>query len=272
MNLERAVPLDRVGEVNRLMDTPRPVVAAATDYPAGHSTDWHTHPRGQLIYAIQGVMGVHADDGVRLVPPERAVWMPAGVRHRVECRNDVRMRSVFPDDASGAALPETCTVVTVSPLLRELIQAAMDVPTDYDLTGADGRLMAVLLDQLRRLPETPLFLPLPQDTRLKRVTEAIMNDPARPETLDEWAASVGAGARTLARLFQKQTGLSFGAWRQQARLLAALELLAGGAPVTATALDMGYGSPSAFTAMFKRAFGVSPRGYFKGRVGGQSRS
>jgi len=140
----------------------------------------------------------------------------------------------------------------------------MAVPATYGENSADGRLIAVLMDQLRALKETPLHLPLPKDNRLKKITDALGENPSRQETLEEWASQVGASSRTLARLFQDETGLTFGAWRQQARLLKALERLASGEQVTAIALDLGYESPSAFSAMFKRALGTSPRRYFSG--------
>jgi len=156
-------------------------------------------------------------------------------------------------------------VVTVPPLLRALILEAVEMPKLYDEAGADGRLMAVILDCLRKLKPTPLYLPIPADARLRRITDVVAADPADRTPLAAWAKRAGASARTLARLFVKETGLTFGAWRQQARLLKALEWLAEGRPVTAVALDLGYLSPSAFIAMFRRALRVSPGRYFKGR-------
>ncbi len=254
---------DNFDRVQALQDIPRPVVAAATDYPAGQATRWHEHPRAQLVYAISGVMAVTTGDGVWVVPPERAVWVPGGMPHRVDFPTDVKMRSLWVAAEATQGLPTACCVVTVSPLLRELIRAAVDLPSEYQAEGPEGRLMAVILDQLRVLDQAPLHLPWPEDPRLQRLAEALVDDPARDATLDDWAATAGASARTLARLFVKDTGLTFGAWRQQARLLKALELLAAGQGVTSTALDLGYDSPSAFIAMFKKALGVSPGRYFR---------
>ncbi|MEK9670968.1 MAG: helix-turn-helix transcriptional regulator [Rhodospirillaceae bacterium] len=258
---------DRIDEIQAMQATPRPIVALATDYAAGAATRSHVHPRAQLVYATSGVMAVTAKvedktTGVWVVPPERAVWMPGGMEHQVSFPTDVEMRSLWvrPDAADG--LPDHCCVVTVSPLLRELIRAAVDLPLEYDQDGPAGRLMAVILDQLEALDQAPLHLPLPEDARLKRITGALTLDPADARTLDDWAKTAGASARTLARLFVNETGMTFGAWRQQARLLKALKLLAAGQPVTATALDLGYDSPSAFIAMFRKALGVSPGRYF----------
>lgn len=248
--------------LNRLQDIPRPIVAAATTYAPGHETPWHDHPRAQLVHAISGVMAVTTEMGVWVVPPERAVWMPAGVPHHVRFQGTVEMRSLFIDERARGGLPRGCCVITVSPLLRELIKQAAALPEEYAEDGPDGRLMAVLLDQLTVLQETPLHLPRPLDPRLIRLTDALTQDPARDDTLDDWAKEAGASARTLARLFKRETGMTFGLWRQQARLLKALELLAAGHSVTATALDLGYDSPAAFTAMFRRTLGVPPGRYF----------
>ncbi len=247
----------------------RPVEVVPVDHPLGHDTGWHMHERGQLIYAEAGVMAIETVAGVWVIPPARAVWVPAATRHRTMARTAIRMRNVFIRADARARLPTDCVVVTVSPLMRELIREAEGLPVNYDPEGADGRLMAVLLDRIETLPATPLHLPMPTDPRLQRITETLAADPADSRRLADWARHAGASARTLARLFHRDLGMTFGTWRQQARLLAALERLAAGAPVTMVALDLGYDSPSAFSAMFKRAFGVSPSGYFKVPHGGE---
>ena len=252
-------------EIESVHHLPRPVAATATNYPPGHSVDWHSHKKAQLIYGISGVMTVTTASGTWVLPPGRAVWVPAGVEHRVDIAGHGRMRSLFVAAAAARDMPGECAVVTVPGLLRELILRAVELPKLYDPAGPDGRLMEVILDQLRQLKPTPLYLPSPADARLKRIADAIAADPADRTPLADWAKRAGASARTLARLFVKETGLTFGAWRQQARLLKALEWLADGRPVTAVALDLGYESPSAFIAMFRRALRVSPGRYFKGR-------
>ena len=252
-------------EIHRVQDLPRPIAATATNYAPGDEIAWHSHPRAQLIYGISGVLTVHTEAGRWVLPPERAVWVPAGMEHRSDITGEVRMRSLFVAADAAKALPRDCCVVTVSPLLKALILEAVALPKLYDPQGPDGRLMAVILDQLKNLEPTPLYLPIPADPRLRRVTDVLTRDPGRRSGLDAWAEKAGASSRTLARLFVRETGLTFGAWRQQARLLKALEWLGEGRPVTVIALDLGYESPSAFTAMFRRAMGVPPGRYFKGR-------
>ena len=247
-----------------LASVARPVVAVAGDYPPGHWITPHSHARAQLVYASEGVMLVAAGPGTWLVPPQRALWVPAGLEHEIRMRGAVRMRTLYIDTAAVPGLPGACGVVAVSALLRELILLATSLPDDYALDGPDGRLMAVLLDQLKALPSVPLHLPQPRDRRLLRITESLQADPGDARSLEAWAAVAGASARTLARLFLRETGMSFRAWRQQARLLQALVWLAEKRPVTTLALDLGYDSPSAFIAAFKRAFGVTPARYFRG--------
>jgi AraC-like DNA-binding protein len=243
-------------------EAPRPVLARAVEYTPGYSTGPHRHPRAQLVYARSGVMTVTTERGSFVVPPQRAVWVPAGMVHEVRCAGRLEMRSLYIQPAAAASLPPQCVVVTVTPLLRELILAAMALPPLYPLGGRAERIMMLILEEIRGLSVAPLHLPEPRDGRLRRVAAALRDDPADGRSLADWGLLVGASARTLARRFQRETGLSFARWRQQARLFAALTRLAAGAPVTAVALDLGYDSPSAFIAMFRRALGTTPGRYF----------
>lgn len=246
-----------------LYDNPRPIVTLASDYPRGHEIAPHRHARAQLVYASHGVMTVTAAAGSWVVPPQRAVWMPAGDAHAIRVDRDLSMRSLYVRTDAAAGLPGVCRVVAVSALLRALILRAMTVPPLYDEDGPDGRILRVLLDELRTLPSAPLHLPRARDPRLKRVTGALLAEPSDRRPLDAWARHAGASPRTLARLFLAETGMGFRAWRQRARLLHALVALADGAPVTAIAFDAGYDSPSAFIAAFKREFGTTPARYFR---------
>jgi AraC-like DNA-binding protein len=241
---------------------PRPIGAMAKDFPDGYFIAPHAHPRSQLIHASSGVMRVRTPQGVWVVPPHRAVWVPADIVHDVRTAGAVAMRTLYIVPDAAAALPRECCVVAVSPLLRELILRASAAPLLYDEAGPDGRVMGLILDELRTLPVLPLNLPMPRDPRLGRICRAILDDPASALTLGAWGRQVGASSRTLARLFLQDTGMTFGRWRQQARLLEALSRLAQGQSVTTIALDLGYDSPSAFTFMFRRALGRTPSAYF----------
>jgi AraC-like DNA-binding protein len=223
----------------------------------------HTHERAQLIFAARGVMTISTAHGTWAVPPQRALWMPAGTVHEIRMSGDVSMRTLYvAADADGGRLPAATRVIAVSPLLRELILRACTLPLLYDEAGADGRVMLLILDEIAALPSLALDLPMPHDARLQALCHGLRADPGDGRTLADWARLSGASARTLARLFQKETGLSFADWRQQARLLAAVARLAAGQPITRIALDLGYESPSAFAAMFRRTLGAPPSRYF----------
>lgn len=253
--------------VAHLDDLPQPVIGYARDLAAGDSILPHSHRKAQLVFASKGVMTVTTDRGAFVVPPQFAVWMPGGVVHRINTRGPLAMRTLYIRDSAVPGLPAEVCVLRVSRLLRELVLAAVATPADYPVDGPEARMMQVILDQLRAQPRAPLALAMPLDRRLRKVAEALYDDPADNRGLDEWARVAGASARTLARLFQAETGLGFRAWRQQLRLQRALEMLAEGIPVTTVALDLGYESPSAFIAMFRRILGASPGRYLGRRSG-----
>jgi len=239
---------------------PRPVVLRAADLPAGARYPLHRHSWGQLVYASDGALLVETREGGWLAPPQRAVWTPPQVDHAVQASTRAAFRSLYIARAAAADLPKRVTVLEVEPLLRELIRAVEALPTDYDEGGAAGRLVAVLLDRLRAAAAAPaaLHLPVPKDRRLAGIAAALIADPSDDRPLEAFAAQAGASARTLARLFLRETGLSFGRWRTRRRLLAAVERLSDGAAVTTVAYDLGYESPSAFVAMVKRETGRTP--------------
>ncbi len=240
---------------------PRAVAAMPKDFAAGFEIAPHRHERAQLIYATTGTMRISTGDGVWVVPPRRGLWMPAGMCHSIVMSGEVSMRTLYLRGDAIEGMPETCRVLPISPLLRELIVRATELPMQYDERGPAGHVVALILTELRAEQSLPLQLPMPRDTRLRRVCQALLAAPGDPRTLDAWAGTANASARTLARLFQSETGLTFGAWRQQARVLEAMGRLANGAPVTQVALDLGYESVSAFSAMFRRAAGASPSAF-----------
>ncbi len=222
---------------------------------------------GQLLFAARGMLTVHTDAGLWVVPAHQAVWVPAGVRHGVEVAGGVAMRALYLSGALGdalhARLPGACRVVEISPLLREVLRRAMRLRTLDRRVPAERHLLDVLLDEITLLPLLPLDLPMPRDARAARAAALIRAEPAAGNTLAEVARASAASARTLERLFRAETGLPFGVWRQRARLLRALQLLAEGGTVTGAANAVGYESTSAFVFAFRRALGTTPGRYFK---------
>jgi len=240
---------------------PRPVAAMAKVFPDGHVIAAHSHPRGQLIHAVSGVMTVEAAERAWLLPPGHALWMPPRIEHRLAMSGRVSMKTVYIADNASARFPASPVVVGVSPLLRELILRATELPVMYDETGTAGRVMQLVLDELAAMRPLALSLPLPRDRRLQRLSTRLRRDPGVDATISEHAREIGMSERTLARLFRAEVGMTFGQWQRQLRLLEATRRLASGVPVTTIALDLGYAGPSAFTAMFRRALGLSPRSY-----------
>jgi AraC-like DNA-binding protein len=232
-----------------------------TTVPLGNREriEWHDHDVHQLIYPIRGVLQVSTGTGTWVVPPNRAVWIPATVAHSHQAHGPTEMRTLaFGVRVNPLAL-HAPTVLTVSPLLREVIRALSDDPAPHG--SHRHHLEQVALHQLRRVEALPLRLPAPSDPRLVDLTRLLAADPADPRSLRELGRAVGAAERTLSRLFREQTGITFPQWRGQLRLHHALKLLATGAPVTRVAADCGYRSPSAFIEAFRLAFGTTPGRY-----------
>ncbi len=240
----------------------RPVIWARWDHPAGNITEAHTHDEAQLLYASRGVMTVETAEGIWVVPPHRAVWIPPHESHAVVASTAISMRTIRFDTARIRGLPAALSVVAVTALLRELIVTLSERPADYDTDGPDGRLISVIVDQLRSLEQMPLHLPYPASPGLQRVAELLGDDPGSTAPARAWAEVATMSGRSFARHFQTETGMTFGQWRQQARLLAALRLLAGGESIARTAEAVGYESESAFIAMFRKALGTTPGRYF----------
>ncbi|WP_020496618.1 AraC family transcriptional regulator [Sciscionella marina] len=243
-------------------DIPRPVGGMARDLPDRHYIPPHAHRRDQLIYGASGAITVISTEGTWVVPPQRAVWVPAGVEHATRTCGPVPMRTLYIEPSAQAAPPTRCMVISVSPLARELIIACTRMPTEYEESGRDGKVVSLLLDELVPAPVLPLHLPMPHNPGLARLCTRIMAEPQQEWTFAESARIAHLSERTLARRFRAETGWSLGRWRQQARLLTAVQLLAGGNTIGMTASLLGYHSPSAFTAMFRKTLGVAPSQYF----------
>ncbi|MFJ3789410.1 AraC family transcriptional regulator [Kitasatospora sp. NPDC090091] len=252
---------------------PRPVAAMARDLPDGHHIPPHHHRRAQLIYGTSGAVTVVTDRGIWVVPATRAVWVPAGVTHAMTCTGAVRMRTLYVEPSAAPSLLTGPLVVSVSPLLRELIEEATRLPIAYEVDGRAGRLMDLLLLELEPDPVAALHLPAPTDPVLVRLCAAIREDPGARWTAESAANRAHLSVRSLHRRFSDETGMSLAHWVRQARLVRALTLLAHGTAVTSIAAELGYATPSAFSAMFRRAVGQAPSAFYRGTVepGGSTR-
>ncbi|GAA1928637.1 helix-turn-helix transcriptional regulator [Streptomyces durmitorensis] len=228
---------------------------------AGQWISPHSHPQHQLAWTRRGVLGIAVDDTHWVLPPTRALWIPAGVVHRTGATRDAVLRSLYLEPDRCALNWAEPTPVGVDGLLAHLI----DHLNRQDLADeARLRAEAVVLDLLHPLPTLPIDVPYPVDERVRAVADALLADPADPRGLEAHARVVGVSRRTLTRLFVRDTGMSFDRWRTHVRLRAALPLLAEGQPVSRVAHAVGYATASAFLAAFRRTVGTSPKRYLDG--------
>ncbi len=238
----------------------------------------HDHPWAQLAVSDTGVVRLTVEHGTYLVPPSRALWIPPGVEHAVSVVEDAELRTLYLLQAPGRCGPDVpkaqeaawrqCRVLEVSDLLRAMV---MLMSTQPDGAGRppsaeelqrERRLGALVLDELRRAKPVRLGVDLPADKRLRALCEAVLDDPTRHGTLEGWAHDTGASARTVARLFRQELGTTFVQWRQQVLLAKALAMAARKLPMGTIAAELGYASPSAFSAMVRRSVGAPPSQFF----------
>lgn len=261
-------------EPQRFMPTrERPVRAKSRHLEPDTDILPHSHAWAQVVFCASGVARITAGQHTYLVPAWRAVWIPPHVEHVVTVIEAAELRTLYlhqePDrPGPGVARKDSgawrgCRVLEVSPLLRELVlqmDVAMDGGAALDARAREreARLGDLVLDELRRAAPVRLGIELPQDKRLRQLCEAVLQDPARHDTLDGWARETAASPRTVARLFRQQLDTSFGPWRQQVLLAHALRLAAQGRPMGLIAAELGYASPSAFSAMVRRTVGATP--------------
>lgn len=242
-------------------DVARPVVGIGNDYPRSFELAEHRHRRGQVLYAASGVVAVSTPHGAWVAPPERAVWIPGGTPHAVRMVGAVQTRSVLIEPTACPTLAQSCRVIGVSPLLRQLLVSAAEVPIEYDEEGPDGLVMKLLVTEIDRAPVIPIVVPFPHHPALAARCHAFLERPRATATIDQWADALAMNRRRFTRLFRRETGMSFAEWREQACLSVALPKLAAGEPITAIALDLGYGGAANFSTMFKRSLGVPPSRY-----------
>jgi AraC-like DNA-binding protein len=256
--------MSRIRQVpaNACHKLPSPVTTLTYDFAHGHVIPEHFHLEDQLVYASRGVMTVRTSEGAWVVPPRRAVWIPARIPHSIVMSGAVSMRTLYLRARMVSRLPRTCCVVNVSSLLQELILHACKSRVLRRRSKAESRLIAVIVDQLEAVQAIPLQLPTPADPRAIRVAETLRRGPSDPFPLEKVCRNAGASKRTIERIFLLETRMSLGKWRQQLRLMRSLELLAAGEKIAHTALEAGYSTPSAFIAMFRKVLGVTPGRYF----------
>lgn len=266
-------PLTKCSHTAEWMDpdlVPRPVVTIGTagvlmDDLSRKETDFHRHRKGELLLSLRGILTCEMEDGLWIVPPQSAIWVPGGVLHNVRAAGTIEGYIVFINPSAELNLPSNGCTVSTTPLLRELLIRAASLPALYPEGGMESHLVTLLLDEIAVAPTGNLHLPMPTDARLRKIMEMITENPASRGTTQTWARRVALSERTLARLLTHETGMSFGRWRQQLHLMLAVKWLGNGSSVQQVADGLGYESASSFVSMFRKAFGTSPGRYIAER-------
>lgn len=261
-----ASPVDRTlrGDWSSYVDeVPRDLVAASGvgSLESIEQSKRHRHDKAQLLYSARGVINCEVEDGVWIVPPQCAIWIPGGLPHAAFGSGEVECICLFVAPDAAAGLPVTCCTIAISDLLRHLLIRASELPERYDVDGPDGRIVAVILDELAKAPVEQLCLPIPSDPRLKQLAELLVSSPADHATVAEWAGRVALSERSLSRMLMDEIGMSFGHWRRQLHVILALRRLSAGETVQTVALDLGYESASSFVTMFRKMVGKPPIRY-----------
>lgn len=251
-------------------DLPRPVTSLLLQRKENDDElPIHKHRKGQLVVSVHGSITCRTLDGIRIVPSNGAVWVPGGVPHRIAISDNGRSYCVF-IDPEIAPLPKSCATFSISAMLREIIFHLAKLPPLYPVEGPTSRLARVLLDELAQMKAEPLHFPIAGHPRIRQIAAQLIEVPDDRRTIREWAATVAMSERTLARLILKHTGTTFGRWRQQLHIVMAVQRLSQGETIQRISQALGYDSPSAFTAMFKKHMGQSPRRYLQDRTDGEA--
>ncbi|WP_336235001.1 helix-turn-helix transcriptional regulator [Achromobacter dolens] len=249
----------------------RPVVAlSATSVKKDWENARHQHRKAQLIYSVRGILNCEIEDGVWIVPPQCAIWIPGDLPHAARGAGETECYCLFVEPDATPDLPKDCCTISVSPLLRELLLRAAGFPELYPLGGREDRLIAALLDELVEAPVEDLHLPMPRDARLRRLAQMMLADPTDKTSKADWAIRIGMSERSMSRLLLHEIGMSFGRWRRQLHVILALQRMTKGESVQTVALELGYENASGFVTMFRKAMGKPPARYLSDRLNGEA--
>ncbi|AMO98654.1 cupin domain protein [Collimonas arenae] len=249
----------RIDLLDVVPDAAHPVRVRARNLEAAELLHAHSHPWGQVTYAAEGVLRVSVGNSTWIVPPLRAIWIPPLVEHEIATMEKSQLRALYVHSDLAPFDGRQCIVLEVSTLLRELIAALSQVNED---SQRETLISQLILNELAEAKTQAIRIALPTEKRLHAICQALIETPDSNTTLADWAQQVGASERTLARLFERDLGMTFGQWRQQIRLAHAAPMIARGMPLSLVATELGYASQSAFSAMFRKTFGQSPSTFF----------
>jgi len=249
-----------------LSETGSAAVAESVWIEGAHRIPVHQHERAQLIHSCDGPIVVELGPTSYLVTPQSALWIPAGIPHAVHAEASVQYVSLFIDNNIANEISTTVQSIRMQPLLQQLTLTAAEFKQSIELGAPEQRIVDVIIDQLRTLEVCKLVLPLPFDKRLESVIAKMINSPSRALTLQVVADQSNMSARTLERVFKKETGMSFKMWQQHLLVIRAIDRLRDGLPVKSVAIEMGYQSTSSFISMFKRIMDITPASFIAGII------
>jgi AraC-like DNA-binding protein len=249
-------------------DVPRPVVAygLVMEGTGDLELDFHRHRQGQMLLVLRGILRCEVQGGLWIVPPQSAIWLPGNVLHSIKALGPMEGYNIFIEPAAMASLPSACCTLSTTALLRELLIRVASYPALYPEGGLESRTVDLLLGEISLAPTGNLHLPMPSDRRLHKIAQQLVDTPSDRSTMGVWAKRAGLSERTLTRVLKRDTGMSFGRWRQQLCLMYALQWLAAGRAIQQVAVDLGYESAGSFVTMFRKAFGTSPGRYMSERL------
>lgn len=250
------------GNSRSYQDSDSPITFLSDKLNAGFTSTTHSHPRGQLVYAITGDLAVNIEGKCWMLSSTRVAWIAPNTEHSIECLSDACFATLYIAPSLCRASLSESRLQSLSPLCREMILKLSSFPDSYERDSPKARLILSVVDELQSLPVQPFLLPMPKDRRLLRVCERLRREPNCTAPIAMLAKEAALSSRHLMRLFIDETGMKFGVWRQQLRLMASLKYLAIGTPVIRTSQNVGYKSVAAFSSAFKRTFGISPSEYF----------
>ncbi len=237
-----------------------PVVGQVMEVIGSDDVPMHQHVRGQLLTTLRGTVSCETADGLWPIPPSTALWIPGGQSHRSIVSSGAEIAIVYFAERS-VQLPAAACFLVLTPLVRELMLHLARLGKDYATETRHSRIANVLIEELGEAVVDRLFIATPTDPRLRRIADMMLEEPGDRRTLAEWAEIAGMSGRSLRRRVERETGVTFGRWRQQFQLAIALRDLRSGIPIKTISEKLGYESISAFATMFKKYMGRPPGKY-----------
>jgi AraC-like DNA-binding protein len=247
-----------------IAQSPNQLLARVFELQRDEHDEPHPHPWHQLLLSRSGILRTRTPGDFYFIPSNRAALIPAGTTHESWALTDADFAGIYFDPALYAGSLETCRIIEVTKFLDALIGEAIKIGSRWNeqQEAKHKRIISVLMDQLIASPEIDLSITIPDEKRLNSIVRELLTNPGSQQSLADWARTVGASERTISRLFQKLTGLSFARWRQKLRMVSALSMLEEGQAIQQIAHNVGYSSASAFIHCFRKEFGTTPQRYY----------